>query len=1093
MSRDSELSNSSLAELTENSPVAILKMDEDGVIVYANRKAEEVFGRGKNEITGLTYGEVNQKIVDTDGNDLPEAELPFELVRDRGEAVNNSRHAVLNERGERKTLSLSANPLFDEEGELSGLVCAIEDVTGTAEPAGKITGSESRHRKKVENMSSGLVVYEPVNNGEDFLIRNFNEAAEEIEGASRQDVIDKKVTEVFPSIRESGLFAVLQSVNETGEPEKHRVSIHEDDRIESWRENYVYKLSTGEVVAVHDDITERKKVERTREKLLYELDERYKELNLLYQVTELAVDSEMPLSEILRKATELIPMSWQYPEATCARIIYGDDEFRTDRFEITELKQTVTLEVEGEEIGRIEVYYLKEKTSMDEGPFLEEEQDLLESLSGILGQIISQRRVEKRKEHLNSVLRSIKYVKQLLVEENDRDSLIQGICDNLVETRGYGHVWIAIFDESEELDRAAQAGLGEDFEPMREALEVGELPYCVRNTLDQSEIVTTRNPSSNYGECPLMGCYGENGALSKRIEHKGRVYGLLSASVPINYIDDVEEQELFEEVAGDIAFGLHDIEAERALKESEHLFEYAYDAIIFSHFETGEIFEVNPEAEKLLGFSSEELLQKKLYDLFEPGDYPNLRDQLESDGFFLREDQALEKKDGSRVIASMSSSLVDFRGERTILTLLQDMTKRVQLEKELRERARSLKKSNERLEDMIQIISHDLKEPLRSIGAYSDMLFKAHREELHDSSFRRLRDLKENATRLNKMLDEVSSLAHVTASSSPEKIEVPGLIEEIQGELGITTAGAEIEVRSDFPEIKFDRFQFKVLLKNLLSNSIKYNSPPVKIELGYNKLPERGKLEVLVRDNGIGIAEEHHDRVFKMFEQLEPDESSSGTGTGLALSKRIVEESGEEIWLDSRPGEGTTVGFTVPAGKDVRIPEDFFDRLSASSLDNLTPSQKERSEVIDEETGLYNRQYLDRILAGHLKDYCREGEKVRFLLIAFSGYGEIESKYGPEQMSGFRRKLSARLKRSIRGSDLLLRFSEERFLLVLPKMAGELRKVKDRISSEVVGEVLLDDPYDSTIAPVFGASLLDPSSDCDPEKAIAEAEKNLQY
>ncbi len=520
------------------------------------------------------------------------------------------------------------------------------------------------------------------------------------------------------------------------------------------------------------------------------------------------------------------------------------------------------------------------------------------------------------------------------------------------------------------------------------------------------------------------------------------------------------------------------------------LFQYAYDAILLSRFETGRIFEANPEAENLLGYQTEELMGKKLPDLFANGDFPQLKDQLEGGRFFYREDQPLTKKDGSRIVASMSTSLIEFQGKKTILALLQDMTRRIELEEELRNRAQSLKESNEKLEEIIHIISHDLKEPLRSIGTYSDMLFTKYRNELTDTSFKRLEDIKEGATRLKNMLDEVSNLAQVTTDVSPEPIKVPELIEEVKGELGLDLTQAEIKVDSDFPEVVFDKFQLKVLLKNLLANGLKYNTDPKHIEIGYNLTPEESKLAIFVRDNGKGIAEEHQQRVFRMFEQLEPDKYSRGTGAGLALCKRIVEGNNEEIWLDSDPGVGTAVGFTVPIHEREREAEDFIWRLS-SSLDMLTDSQQARSDVIDEDSGLYDRNYFDKILADRLREYCNDGNEVRFLVIGFSGYQELKDKYDAEHLARFRAELATHLKNSIRQSDLLLRFSEKLFLLILPQLSTELKHVKSRISEGITewndNSELLDHPVELS----FGSSTLSETKLRDPVKALKEAEENI--
>ncbi|MGA2368453.1 MAG: PAS domain-containing protein [Dehalococcoidia bacterium] len=114
---------------------------------------------------------------------------------------------------------------------------------------------QEHYRQLMDHISSGVVVYEAVRAGEDFIIKDINRAAEKIEKISKDAVMGKSVLEVFPGIREFGLFDVFQRVWQTGKSERHAISLYRDERVSGWKENYVYKSPAGDVVAVYDDIT----------------------------------------------------------------------------------------------------------------------------------------------------------------------------------------------------------------------------------------------------------------------------------------------------------------------------------------------------------------------------------------------------------------------------------------------------------------------------------------------------------------------------------------------------------------------------------------------------------------------------------------------------------------------------------------------------------------------------------------------------------------------------------------------------------------------------------------------------------------------
>jgi PAS domain S-box-containing protein len=190
------------------------------------------------------------------------------------------------------------------------------------------------------------------------------------------------------------------------------------------------------------------------------------------------------------------------------------------------------------------------------------EDDRVVGFQAVARDITERRRAEEKIEHLNLVLHAIRNVNQLITRERDRARLLQGACETLIATRGYHSAWVALLDDSEGLVTTAEAGLGEDFLPLVERLKRGGLTDCGQRALKQSGGVVTEDPSSTCTGCPLSSMYDGRGAVTIRLGYGGKVYGLLSVSIPGDLAADEEERALFEEVAGDIAFALHNMELE---------------------------------------------------------------------------------------------------------------------------------------------------------------------------------------------------------------------------------------------------------------------------------------------------------------------------------------------------------------------------------------------------------------------------------------------------------------------------------------------------------------------------------------------------
>jgi len=249
-----------------------------------------------------------------------------------------------------------------------------------------------------------------------------------------------------------------------------------------------------------------------------------------------------------------------------------------------------------------------------------------------------------------------------------------------------------------------------------------------------------------------------------------------------------------------------------------------------------------------------------------------------------------------------------------------DVTELKRLEADLRENTEDLEKSNEKLEEFSHVVSHDLKEPLRTIETFSGFLLEDYHDKLDEEGVDYLNTLKRTSARMRQLINDLLSLASIHMDmASFERINTQKVLEEVQEDLEVRLQGVNLQVAEDLPPVKGNKVRIHELFSNLIVNAIKYNDKALPtVRVGWQKeARNNGMVTFLVEDNGIGIESRYQERIFAIFEKLNPREDVEGTGAGLAICKRIVEEHGGKIWVNSEVGKGSTFLFTIPQAREV--------------------------------------------------------------------------------------------------------------------------------------------------------------------------------
>ena len=247
--------------------------------------------------------------------------------------------------------------------------------------------------------------------------------------------------------------------------------------------------------------------------------------------------------------------------------------------------------------------------------------------------------------------------------------------------------------------------------------------------------------------------------------------------------------------------------------------------------------------------------------------------------------------------------------------LQSEITERKMVQTELLQMTASLRRSNADLEQFAYVASHDLREPLMLVTAFSERLLQHYGGNLNERGRGYVERIIKSAATLRELIEALLQLSRVSTSTTPfESLDLNRLINEILEDLEepLARSNARVEVGS-LPNLHGDPVQLRQLFQNLISNALKYHRPEVPPLITVEgRLLEGGRCEITVADNGIGMEEKDLERIFEPFVRLHARGAFEGSGMGLATCRRIVARHGGEIRAWSHPGQGAVIVVSLP-------------------------------------------------------------------------------------------------------------------------------------------------------------------------------------
>ena len=743
--------------------------------------------------------------------------------------------------------------------------------------------SEIKHKALFDNMSSGVAIYQARNDGEDFVFVDFNQAAERIDKIHKEDLIGKSVLEVFPGVKDFGLFEVFQRVWKTGEAQHYPVYQYKDKRIVGWRENYVCKLPSGEIVAIYDDITKRKQSEmalRMSEQCFHAVADYSCFWEIWVNTNGRPIWTNPAAQQITGYSIKEIMAMQDYPMP----LVHEKDQARVARAFRSALNG-----------GSGKEFQFRIRCKDGSVTWAEMSwQPIYDEKSVSIGHRASIRDITERRRAEQRYATIIQTALDgfCICDKNGR---ILDVNDSLCSMLGYNR---------------------------KELLSMSVSDIDVSETNEQTIRHIEKVLKSRYNRFEAR--------------HRCKDGRTIDVEVSANYID-------FED--GQFFASFRDItnrkKNEEALQESEekyrNLLRNIPQKIFYKDLNSVYVL-CNDSYASDLNIQPDEIRGKTDYDFY-PQElavkYRTDDKRIMQSGKTMVIEEGYVKDGVEMIVRTLKAPIKDVKGNAIgLLGIFWDITEYKRAEQALYKLNKELEAKNEELESILYAASHDLRSPLVNIQGFShelsqscELIRSAIKSDDKTAQTKKAMDIALNknvpdalnfilasTTKMDSLLSGLLDVCRLnTAATDVKQIDMNAMMSNITAsmEYQIKESAAKIDIEA-LPPCVGDSSQINRVFSNLLTNALKFldESRPGQIRI-YGK-SQNNKSIYCVEDNGIGIAPEHQEKIFQIFYQHEPDKRK-GEGIGLAIVRRIIKKHDGKVWVKSELGKGSKFFVSLPS------------------------------------------------------------------------------------------------------------------------------------------------------------------------------------